>query len=286
MSVFGDEGHFHAFPITITIAVLIAFYLMYSRGFAALRRQAAGWRFLASLGILPAILIGVFVAPIVGEGAWPDVEWGFSQPDFLTLWNEYTVFGLGLPPAMMFITGIPTVLAAYIVVFGDVLQSKAILKEADHVRTDEAVVYNPNRAHLLFGGRNMVMSVLGPDVAMCGPLWSAMHVVLVERYKQGRRAMRSIFGGAGSFRWGTNVGLMLLPIVTFVGPILAVGLALTLTIQGFVSVRVGIMEAKNQKGLRNRRGHGGSTRHSGSWVGLRCWPPHARGDLWPKDVPR
>lgn len=248
-SVFAEGGRFHEFPITITIAVLIAFFLMYSRMFARLRAKAVGWRFLASLGIIPSILVAILVAPLVGEGTWPEIEWGFSNPDFATLWNEYTVFGIGFPPAMMFITGIPTVLAAYIVVFGDVLQAKAVLKEADHVRTDEAVVYNPNRAHLLFGGRNAIMSFIGPDIAMCGPLWAAMHVVIVERYKQGQRAMRSIFGGAGSFRWGTNTGLLLLPIVTFVEPILAVGLALTLIIQGYVSVRVGIMEAKNQKDL-------------------------------------
>lgn len=247
ISVFKDDGRFHSFPITIAVAV--AFFLMYSRGFQALRQKAAGWRFLASLGILPAIFIAVFVAPLAGEAPWPDVEWGFSKPDFMTLWSEYTVFGVGLPPAHMFLTAIPTVLAAYIVVFGDVLQANAVLKEADHVRTDEAVVYSPSRAHLLFGGRNMLMSIIGPDIAMCGPLWAAMHVVIVERYKQGKRAMRTIFGGAGSFRWGTNVGLLLLPITSFVEPILPVGLALTLIIQGFVSVRVGIMEAKNQKDL-------------------------------------
>lgn len=249
ISVFQEGGRFHSFPITITIAVAVAFFLMYSRGFQALRQKAAGWRFLASLGILPAIFVAVFVAPLAGEAPWPDVEWGFSKPDFMTLWSEYTVFGIGLPPAHMFLTAIPTVLAAYIVVFGDVLQANAVLKEADHVRTDEAVVYSPSRAHLLFGGRNMLMSIIGPDVAMCGPLWAAMHVVIVERYKQGKRAMRTIFGGAGSFRWGTNVGLLLLPITSFVEPILPVGLALTLIIQGFVSVRVGIMESKNQKDL-------------------------------------
>lgn len=249
ISVFEPDGRFHSFPITITVAVLIAFFLMYSTFFTHLRQKAVGWRFIASLGILPSILAAVIVAPIVGEASWPTIEWGFSRPDFATLWNEYTVFGVGFPPAMMFLTAIPTVLATYIVVFGDVLQAKAVLHEADHVRRDEEVVYNPDRAHLLFGGRNMIMSIIGPDVAMCGPLWAAMHVVIVERYKQGKRAMKTVFGGAGSFRWGTNCGLLLLPIVTFVQPILAVGLALTLIIQGFVSVRVGIMEAKNQKDL-------------------------------------
>src|SRR5690606_37401057 len=73
--------------------------------------------------------------------------------------------------------------------------------------------------------------------------------VLVERFKEGRKAMDSFFGGAVSFRWGTNTGLFLLPIVTLVQPILGVALALTLLIQGYVSVKVGILEAKSQRDL-------------------------------------
>lgn len=249
ISIFKADGRFHSFPITITICLAIAFMLMYSRPFARLRQSNAGLRFLGSLGILPAIFVAILVAPLVGESNWPNVEWGFSRPDFGTLWSEYTVFGVGMPPASMLLTAIPTMLAAYIVVFGDVLQAKAVLNEADHIRTDEAVVYDPNRAHLLFGARNMIMSGAGPDVCMCGPLWAAMHVVTTERYKQGPKAMKSIYGGAGSFRWGTNLGLWLLPIVTFVEPILPVAMALTIVVQGFVSVRVGIMESRNQYDL-------------------------------------
>ena len=178
------------------------------------------------------------------EAPWPDIQWGITKPDFVTMFTEYTVFGVGLPPMTMYLTAIPTVLAAYIVLFGDVLQSKSILEEADEVRQDEKIDYDPNRAHLIFGARNLGMSIMGPDVAMCGPLWAAMHVVIVERYKQGRQAMDSIFGGAGSFRWGTNTGLLLLPVVSLVQPILGIALALTLLIQGYVSVRIGIQEAR------------------------------------------
>ncbi len=89
------------------------------------------------------------------------MEWGFSQPDFALMFSEYTVFGVGLPPLSMYVTAIPTVLAAYIVLFGDVLQSKALLDEADDMRRDEKVDYNPDRAHMIFGGRNLGMSVLG-----------------------------------------------------------------------------------------------------------------------------
>lgn len=150
---------------------------------------------------------------------------------------------------MAFATTAQADLATYIVLFGDVLQARALLDEADESRPDEKVIYEPSRAHAIFGGRNAVMSIIGPDVAMCGPLWAAMHVVIVERYKDGKAAMHSIFGGSGSFRWGTNTGLLLMPVVTLVQPILGVALALTLLIQGYVSVRIGIMEARSQRDL-------------------------------------
>lgn len=249
VTVFKEGGRFDSFPWTISIAIGIAFYLVFSIHFQELKKRNRFWWNFAKLGIFPIILLAVIVAPLFGEAAWPSIEWGFSKPDFVTLWNEYTVFGLGMPPLMMFVTAIPTVFAAYLVVFGDVLGAKAILSEADDVRRDEKVDFDPNRSHLIFGGRNAFMSFFGPDVAMCGPQWSAMQVVITERFKGGPKAMKSIYGGVGSFRWGTNTGLLLLPVVTFVQPILGVALALTLLIQGYVSVRLGIMEARSQRDL-------------------------------------
>jgi len=247
--VFAEGGRFDQYPFTISIAVGMAFYLIFSKHFATLQHRSRIWATLGKLGIFPIIVLAIVIAPLFGEAPWPDVEWGFTKPDFFLMWREYTIFGLGLPPLMMFITAIPTVLAAYIVLFGDVLQSKALLTEADEKRQDEKIDYDPNRAHLIFGGRNLGMSILGPDVVMCGPLWAAMHVVVVERYKKGKTAMDSIFGGSGSFRWGTNTGLLLLPIVSLVQPILGIALALTLLIQGYVSVRIGIMQAQSQRDL-------------------------------------
>lgn len=249
ISVFEVGGRFESFPWTISIAIGIAFYLIFSKHFAVLKTRNAFWSTLGKLGIFPIIALAIVLAPLFSEAPWPTIEWGFTTPDFATLWNEYTVFGLGLPSPEMFLQAIPTMLAAYIVLFGDVLQGKALLKEADASRQDENVDYNPDRAHMIFGGRNATMSIIGPDVAMCGPLWAAMHVVIVERFKEGRKAMDSIFGGAGSFRWGTNTGLLLMPIVSLVEPILGVALALTLLIQGYVSVRIGILEARSQRDL-------------------------------------
>lgn len=249
ITVFKEGGRFDSFPWTISIAVGLAFYLIFSRHFAALKQRNAFWATFGKLGIFPIIALAIVLAPLFGEAPWPDLEWGISAPDFGLLWREYTVFGLGWPPASMFLIALPTVFATYLVLFGDVIQSKALLDEADQARPDEKIDYQPDRAHLIFGGRNALMAVFGPDVAMCGPLWAAMHVVILERYREGRKVMDSVFGGSGSFRWGTNTGLLLMPIVTLVQPILGVALALTLLIQGYVSVRIGILAARSQRDL-------------------------------------
>lgn len=249
ISVFQIGGRFELFPWTISIAVGIGFYLLFSKHFTRFQKRNAFWGTIAKLGIFPVIIIAVVIAPIFGEASWPKIQWGFSSPDFMTLWSDYTVFGLGFPPFMMFLTAVPTVFAAYIVLFGDVLQNKVLVADGASKRPDEKIEYLPSRAHLIFGLRNSLMSILGPDVTMSGPNWTAMQVVMIERYKKGRTAMDSFFGGIGSFRWGTNTGLLLLPIVSLVEPILGVALALTMLIQGYVSVKVGILEARSQTDL-------------------------------------
>ncbi|MCK9799109.1 hypothetical protein M1B34_15675 [Pseudomonas sp. MAFF 302030] len=248
-AVFQVGGKFDSLPWTISIAIGIAFYLIFSQHFAQLKLRNRFWWNFAKLGILPIILLAVVIAPLFGEAPWPTIQWGFSKPDFAGLWTNYTVFGLGMPPLSMFITALPTMLAVYIIVFGDVLSAKVLLDEAEQIRKDEKIDYDPDRSHLIFGGRNAFMSIFGPDIAMCGPKWAAMLVVVIERFKGGPKAMKSIYGGMGSFRWGTNTGLLLLPVVTLVQPILGVALALTLLIQGYVSVRLGILEARSQRDL-------------------------------------
>lgn len=162
--VFKDGGRFELYPFTITIAIGLAFYIIFSRHFAKLKARTRIWTLIGKLGIFPIILLAILIAPLFGEAPWPKIEWGLSRPAFGVMISEYTVFGVGLPPFINFVSAFPTVLATYIVLFGDVLQSKALLREADDAREDEIIDYNANRAHLIFGGRNTLMSLFGPDV--------------------------------------------------------------------------------------------------------------------------
>ncbi len=247
--IFKDGGKFYSMPITISVCALVALFMMYNPLFRHWSKTSPLIKRVSNLGILPAIIAAILIAPIVGEAPFT-VEWGFSHPDFATLWTDWVPWGtLGWPPFSMFLKALPLVLAAYIVIFGDAVQAQGIIRDADAKRPDEPVDYSPDRAHLVVGLRNSIMSVLGPDISMCGPIWAAMTVVTYERWKNGRESMDSIFGGVSAFRWGTFTGYWLLPIVTVTRPILPAALALTMIIQGFVSVYIGAREAKSLKDL-------------------------------------
>ncbi|MCB2342064.1 benzoate/H(+) symporter BenE family transporter [Clostridium estertheticum] len=242
--VFGKGGRIETFPYTIAICIGLGFYLLFSNHFKSIRNNNKFLKTIANLGILPIMILAIIVGPIVGETLWPHIQWGFSQPSFGELWSKWTFWSIGFPPAIMFVKALPMVFSAYIILFGEMIQAQALLEDATPARPDELIDYNPNRSHMIFGLRNMIMSIIGPDLTMCGPLWAAMQVVVCDRYKHGRKSMDSINGGSGSFRFGTLTGYFLLPIVTLVTPILGVALASTMLIQGYVSVRIGILKAR------------------------------------------
>ncbi|MCB2293913.1 hypothetical protein LGK95_10305 [Clostridium algoriphilum] len=249
--IFVKGARFDQFPISIVVCVGLGFYLLFSNHFKSICNRNKTLKTISNLGILPVIALAIIFAPLVGETAWPKVEWGITKPAFGILFTQWTIFSkdIGFPPISMFIKAIPMVISAYIVLFGDMIQSQALVEDCKKDRPDELVDYNPNRSHIIFGLRNMVMSIIGPDITMAGPLWAAMQVVICERYKRGKESMESIFGGAGSFRFGTLTGYLLLPIVSLCKPILGIALASTMLIQGYVSIRVGVLKARTANDL-------------------------------------
>ena len=245
--VFQHGGRFDLYPWTITISIGFAFYILFSNHFKTLRNKSKFFKHLSDLGLMPALVLAIFVAPLVGELPWPNIQWGFTVPQFTTLITEWTPFSdrVGWPPFSLFLQAAPLVAAVYIVLFGELIQAEALIDEAREFRNgDEDIHFDANRNNVIVGVRNIGMSVLGPDASMCGPMWAAMQVVECERYKHGREAMDSLYGGVGSFRWGTFTGYFFAPIVTLVKPILPIALSLTMLVQGYVAVRVGILKAR------------------------------------------
>lgn len=242
---FKPDGRIFATPATGIIAVVIAIVLIFAVGYKQYAAKYSGLRSLANFGMVPALIVAILVAGFSGEIGWPTIEWGITRPMFGTLITQYSPIGLGFPSAVYWVKGISLAIVLYIIAFGDLVLSNALVSDANKDRPDEVIDMNPNRSNIICGVRNTVMGLLAPYPTHCGPLWAAMTVVVVERYRTGRKYLDSIFSGMGTFRLMTFFGLFILPLVTLLRPILPVALLITLVVQGFACAYISMGMAKS-----------------------------------------
>jgi hypothetical protein len=244
-------GRFGSYPIAITLGVLLSFYLLFSSKFKAQKKNSNILGQIGKYGMVPAIVFALIVGVVVKELPIPQIQWEIFVPRFGQVISEVSPLGIGFPTIDMFVAAIPMVAVVYIIAFGDFITSQALINEADEIRKDEVIDFNSNRSNLISGTRNITQSIISPYATLCGPLWAAVTAALSERYKEGREEMDSIFGGFGSFRIATLIGVSLMPIVSLLRPVLPVALSLTLLVQGFVCTRIAMQyaESNEEKGL-------------------------------------
>lgn len=253
-AVIGEcNGRFNTYPISIAVGVIIAYFCLFSPIWAKMRKQNKVINVIGKFGMLPAIIIGVIVGPIVGEIAIPDITWWplVKIPEFGNIWNTLSPFAIGFPSMATFAAAFPTAIAAYIIAFGDFVTSEELIGSADIARPDEKIDFNANRSNLISGIRNTAMALVCPYTQGCGPLWAAVTAAVSQRYKEGPEAMESIYSGAGTFRWCTFIAVALMPISSLLQPVLPVALSMTLVVQGFICGQLAINMCKTdiEKGL-------------------------------------
>lgn len=239
---FKAGGRFGLYPKTVAIGSLIAYFLLFSLLFKKMRDKNKIWHAIGNFGMLPAIIIAVIIGPLSGELPAPNLVLGsiIKIPQFGDIISTLSPFSIGFPSFAKFISVIPTAIAVYIIAFGDFVSSEQLIREADEVRTDEKIDFNPNRSNVISAIRNIIQALICPYVALCGPLWAAVTASISERYKEGRKSMDSIYSGVGTFRWMTFICVALVPVASFVQPILPAALSLTLIVQGFVCCKIGL----------------------------------------------
>lgn len=224
---------------TVLIGVFIGIITMYSLKFHKAKQRVAFFRLLGKYGLLPGILGGMLVGALTGEITWPAslMANGLFLPfhRYPELFKNYTLFGVGFPPIATFLQALPMAITVYIISFSDFIFAEQITKTADLVRDDEIIDFNSNRSNLICAIRNFFFGFFGPYTPTCGPLWGGGVVSVVERYKQGRNEMESIFSGLFPFITTMSLGLIFMPIVSFFRPTLPLSLAMTFVIQGYAS---------------------------------------------------
>jgi hypothetical protein len=229
-------------PVSCVVAIAICMLLMFSVPISALRSRSRPIAVLAGLGLAPGFVVALIVGHFRGELEFAP-EWGWSIQEniqeipFAQMFHELSPFSsaIGFPAAKWFIAMFPLALVVYIIAFGDLVTGNELLRDASQHRPDEKIEINPTRTHLNMGIRNALQAALaGPFPCSHGMLWTGVQVVVTHRYKQGRRAMDSIFGGISAYYlWGIPFLFFLKPVTTFLRPTLPIALSLTLLLTGY-----------------------------------------------------
>jgi hypothetical protein len=232
-------------PISIGIAALICFYMLFSLSFKRLKQKYIIAASIAKFGMVPAMLVAIAIGVAVGEFPAPNIEFGITKPDFQLMW-QYLPWTIGFPGIEFYIKGFATAVAAYIIAFGDVIVGSSLVENANkESRSDEIVDTCADRIHLATGIRNLIHAFFAPYIGLAGPIYTAVTATVSDRYRNGRKAMDSIFGGMGTFWLVGLFAMFMLPLVTFFKPFLPISLSLTMLVTGYLCLVDGFKEAKD-----------------------------------------
>ena len=236
----------------IEIAVLggmaISFITMFAPFFLQRVNKNKVFKIIAKYGMLPGMVGACLIAYLVREVPLPTMDLSFVNfSRFPEIIENYTIFGLGFPPLATFVKAIPMAITCYIISFGDFVFAETVTNDADAVRKDEVIAYDGNRSNIICGARNLILSLISPyGAVLSGPLWGATHVSILERYKHGRKAMDSVFGGLFSLNTALMLGTVWLGVVSIFKPCLQVGMSITMMVQAWACFYIAIEMCKTR----------------------------------------
>lgn len=238
-----DVEKIQAQPITTITALVVCMLLLFSVPVRHYKKEMRWLAVLASLGLLPGFITAAVIGPMTGffrEGP-PEIvysiEWGtygFQWLPFGAVFQKMSPFYAGFPDLAMYIKALPLALIGYVILFGDIITGKAIIKASEHLRPDEKIDIDDNRSHISLAIRNALQALISPFFPYQGALWGGVQVIIVQRWSEGRKSMDSLFGGISSYYvCGIPVLYFCVPLVTLLEPLMGVALTLTLLLEGF-----------------------------------------------------
>jgi hypothetical protein len=239
-----EGGRLAATPFSLTIGFAVTAYMLFSLSFRDLIEKHRWVKIVSSYGMVPGTLIAMGIGWAVGEYPLPTLELGLSSPAFGEMWN-YLPFTIGFPGLDILWMAIPTAIIAYIIAFGDIIVGQSLLARIEHLRPDEKIEVNVDRIHIITGIRNLIHSLLAPYPGLAGPLFTGAMATIAERYRYGRRAMDTIYSGAGVFWIVGFLALFILPLATLFKPVLPIALSITLLITGYLCISVAVEQVDN-----------------------------------------
>ena len=226
------------------LALVICSVTTFSEPFKRMALKNKVLQVIGSLGLLPGFIVAAIVGYLFGEINF-DIQSGFAIPPVIEVYNKTSPLSIGFPPLEYFSEVFPLVVIGYLLLFGDFVTGTEILKDGQSYRPDEEINIDINRAHNSVGIRNFLGTILNPFFPTQGALWTGVHVIVVERWKQGSSVMRSLFDGIGSYYlMGIPFLYFTLPFVTFMQPLMILALGVTLVLTGLACAYVAMSMVK------------------------------------------
>lgn len=234
-------------PVATLVGTFLLAFLSFSPFCEKKRKTIKILDVMAKYGNLFPYLLAMLIGILLKELSYPELELGtiIRIPDFGEIFNTVSIFAVGVPSLSVFLKAVPLALICYVLAFGDFVTSETLVKEAQESRNDEHIDFNSSRSNLISGLRNLILGIFAPFPPLAGPLWVGMTVSVAMRYREGEKAMKSLIGGMSSFRMATFLSVILIPIVSFLKPIMGVGSAITLLFQAYVCARIGMEYCKS-----------------------------------------
>ncbi|MBL0163780.1 MAG: hypothetical protein IPP82_09125 [Xanthomonadales bacterium] len=255
-------------PISTTLACAACLILVFSVPFQALRARYRSLRLLAALGLLPGFIVAAIVGPLVGEVHY-DIQWAWLIPPVSETIAKMSPFSIGWPTAQMYVAAIPLVLITYVIQFGDIVTGTEVLRDAQPSRSDDPIDINIRRSHLALGIRNALSAVIAPFFSTQGMLWTGVHVVIVQRWKEGPKSMRDLNSGLISYYlMGLPFIYFMLPLLTGLKPLLGIALSLTLLLTGFACAYIAMSIPKSNAARGTALLIGAALAMFPPWIGL------------------
>lgn len=232
-------------PIATTLACAVCLIFAFSLPMQRLKEKYRWVAMIAALGLLPGFVIAALVGPLVGEVVY-DVQWGFLIPPVGDMWNKMSPFVIGFPDLGTMIQAMPLAIITYIILFGDLVTGNEVIREGLQERNDEHIDINPTRSHFALAIRNALMGISAPFFPTQGAMWTGVHVIIIQRWKQGRQTMDSLHSGLISY-YGMGIPILffILPLVTGLQPLLGIALSLTLVLTGFACAYIAMAIPRN-----------------------------------------
>lgn len=232
---FKPDGRIWTMPTTILVGAALGFFMLFSKSAEPLRKKYSLFRFVAQYGIAIPFALAYIFGIIIGDVSAPKITWNIVPLPLGEIFANYSIFGVGMPPLSMFLSALPLAIAAYIIAFGDVLVVSSLINRANEVRKDEKIVFSASRNSIIVAIRNGFQSLFMPFLGLSGPQWTAGQALVTTRFmNNSRKVVDSYWGGATGIFWGMSFALLLGPVVSLFQPGVAIGMTITMLIQGYL----------------------------------------------------